>query len=118
MDALEFGKGENLVRINYRENNYIPPSDKWLRGHTYDQLIFSDDNHMWVVHNGHELLKSATGDIGWDPVDLPEMTFIRQIHFIDRIHGWVLGRTHELYNVILTTNDGGENWRTLRYRGN
>ena len=113
--SLESAFGHDSLDIKYREFDYISPSDKLVSDHTYTQLIFSGNSDVWVIHNGRELLKSTSGGNDWIPVDLPQITYIRQIHFIDSLHGWLLGRDHTSYVVLLFTKDGGEHWRTLRY---
>ncbi len=57
---------------------------------------------------GHVLLSDDNG-VRWRQANVPTRATLTAIFFVDETHGWAVG--HD--SVILSTEDGGENWKRL-----
>lgn len=73
----------------------------WAVGATYDTA----DYHHKIAH-------TTDGGNSWHPVFMQESTYkLHSVFFIDSLQGWVVGSSSS-NGVILSTNDGGQNWIT------
>ncbi|MEA3296714.1 MAG: YCF48-related protein [candidate division Zixibacteria bacterium] len=69
-------------------------------------LHFMSPDTGWVVGTSGKVLRTFNGGAAWLDTVISERVFT-DVFFLDRCRGWVVGDS-----VIISTTDGGRNWRT------
>lgn len=92
-------------------------------GNNLKSIDIINDNIIWAVGDNGALIKSGDGGNSWQCKPINNKYQLQQIKFLDELNGFICGRELEYvigsnekyYGIILTTNDGGNNW-ILKYR--
>ena len=83
-------------------------------------VCFVDDDEGWIagsrrIVNGNSvrlegvLLQTSDGGKSWEQVQLgPEEPFLTDVRFVDKEHGWVVGR-----DSLFRTEDSGKTWKRV-----
>lgn len=93
----------------------------------YASVDFIDSQHGWAL--GGTIWRTADGGKSWREFAIPNSLFpvkldylLTDVFFLDSRHGWIVGGMNEEnlpegknHGIILTTSDGGENWRLLAH---
>jgi photosystem II stability/assembly factor-like uncharacterized protein len=87
---------------------------------------FLDGKNGWAGGANGTLLKTDDGGATWRPLRKPTEDSIRDIHFEDRMNGWLLCQrdkfklvtNDESGSYLLRTTDGGDGWRRIDIAGN
>lgn len=66
---------------------------------------FIDAQHGWIGAFDR-VLTTADGGATWQTLDNPYGFTVRQVRFVDSLHGWAL----DWYSRVLQTTDGGVTW--------
>ena len=108
--------------------------------HTFEyyginSFLFTTNTTGFAVE-GYKILKTKDQGITWDSINIPAFQRLgagsvwslwNKIYFIDSLTGFIVGGefnpylytnpdlSASYYEVILKTDDGGENWRVLKY---
>jgi photosystem II stability/assembly factor-like uncharacterized protein len=77
----------------------------------YRDLIFINETTGCAIANGL-FIKTTDGGITWTFTMLPTDIYLRKIQFTDTQTGYIIGGDNN-HGVLLKTEDGGENWRTI-----
>jgi photosystem II stability/assembly factor-like uncharacterized protein len=79
-------------------------------------IWFADEQHGWVVGQNSEpqgvILATQDGGVHWHPqyFGKDRSSELNVVKFTDSQHGWAAG-----HNIILYTENGGQQWREQRY---
>ncbi len=81
-------------------------------------ICFFDPDRGWAVGDGGTLLATQDAGIRWTQQTCGTNASLRDIRMLDLQRGIVVGQWHEPHTrlgrgVILVTDDGGQNWRTI-----
>lgn len=97
------------------------------KGYFYSKDIdFVDQRHGWAVGNFNSIIRTVNGGQSWEEIRVPTDADLSMIDFLDLKTGYVAGSISRkdrstgtlLYGLeILSTSDGGVNWRTC-YKDN
>ncbi|MCX6156082.1 MAG: YCF48-related protein [Candidatus Kapabacteria bacterium] len=71
----------------------------------YNDFIFLDSNHGWVLEEWNLMLKTNDGGQNWNINYHPTVSPFTSIQFLDSLNGWLCG-----WDGIQYTNNGGFNW--------
>jgi photosystem II stability/assembly factor-like uncharacterized protein len=65
----------------------------------------------WIVGAAGTILNSRDGGLTWTSQSSGSLANLRDVHFIDERHGWVVGFDPTTgRSTVLHTMDGGTNW--------
>lgn len=74
-------------------------------------VCYVDSLHIFIVGDGGMMIKTKNGGVSWDTLTVPGVaTDLLSVDILPDGHGIACGR----WQTILWTDDGGNNWRTLR----
>jgi photosystem II stability/assembly factor-like uncharacterized protein len=83
-------------------------------------VYFLDQNNGWIGGSNGTLLLTGDGGNSWTTIRKFTEETIKDIHFADEKHGWLLTEK-DIYSAgqlspssILETSDGGETWKKAR----
>lgn len=67
-----------------------------------------------IIHKDWQMLKTTDNGYTWQRIDLPDGYIFDELYFSSAQKGLALGhRTHESGSIILSTEDGGLNWKEI-----
>jgi photosystem II stability/assembly factor-like uncharacterized protein len=75
-------------------------------------VVFVDDQHGYG-RMGNHFLRSNDGGRSWADSEVPQLSYIDRMYFLDRHNGWLAGEDGE-DAIVLRTADGGLHWEEAR----
>ena len=90
---------------------------EWLNplpfGDPIQKVFFVDENHGWMTPQNNTIIRTIDGGLNWEIIHTD--IYFEDIHFIDRLTGWGIGRLNRegdsQFNNIYHTTDGGLAWK-------
>lgn len=108
--SLFFGRREDCL---YRSSD---SGSTWAPLHCLNNLLafeFIDTENGWAIHDLDAFSVTKNGGTSWETLRFDKVV-IRDAHFVDAQHGWLVGEEYEPGNTILGwilhTRDGGRSW--------
>jgi photosystem II stability/assembly factor-like uncharacterized protein len=93
----------------------IPSDEK----HEFLDVFFLSPDLGWIAGQDGLIVTTKDGGKTWTRTSTPTSASLCSIRLTDALHGWAVGGSPPSVlfgappsNVILETNDGGENWKT------
>lgn len=90
---------------------------EWLNplpfGDPIQKVFFVDENHGWMTPQNYTIIRTTDGGLNWEIIHTG--IYFEDIHFINRLTGWGIGRLNwegsGQFNNIYHTTDGGLTWK-------
>jgi photosystem II stability/assembly factor-like uncharacterized protein len=127
-DAIQATSASHVWALGWESYHTVDGTNWSKLDLGYGSVDFLDSNNGWFL--GSKVSRTADGGRTWQHFAIPT-SFIpvnpnyysfNDIYFINSTHGWIVAGINEgnlpsgkEHGLILTTNDGGENWNLLSH---